>query len=145
MYVACSAADVAPMLAEQAAVEKKMETLQVAAPEEPTVSGPEAVGSESVPKVRLQSKTQRWAVVTQQLCSALHPRYCLAVQERRNVQIACWLSNHCFPIQAQKNPLFKLRFKGLGDQKKSKAGGMPSVGSLQGDDSALPSSELILK
>lgn len=91
-----TAADVAPMLAEQAAVEKKMETLQVATPEEPTVSGPEAVGSEPVPK-------------------------------------------------AQKNPLFKLRFKGLGDQKKSKAGGMPSMGSLQGDDSALPSSELILK
>ena len=48
-------------------------------------------------------------------------------------------------IQAQKNPLFKLRFKGLQDQKKSKAGGMPSVGSLQGDDGTLPGSELILK
>ena len=84
VYVACSAADVAPMLAEQAAVEKKMETLQVAAPEEPTVSGPEAVGSEPVPKVRLQSKTQRCVQWQRQLCSPLHPRYCLA-HERRHV------------------------------------------------------------
>jgi hypothetical protein len=40
------------MLAEQAAVENKMQSMQLtAAPEAPAVSGPEAVGPASVPKV----------------------------------------------------------------------------------------------
>lgn len=48
----CSTADVLPMLAEQAEVEKKMQSMQVtAAPEEPAVSGPETVTAENVPKV----------------------------------------------------------------------------------------------
>jgi hypothetical protein len=49
--VCCSTADV-PMLAEQAAVENKLQDMQLAAaPEEPVVSGPEAVRPESLPKV----------------------------------------------------------------------------------------------
>jgi hypothetical protein len=62
--VCCSTADVQPLLAEQAAVENNLQSMQLAAaPEEPVVSGPEAVGPESLPKVFPLSKSATTRVI----------------------------------------------------------------------------------
>lgn len=140
--VPCSAADVQPILAEHDAVENKVQSMQIAAAAEESVvvSGPEAIVPASVSKVCCIAE-----------CTPVQCSFCGAcwiwTLSYRHV-IICKLgavaSLISFPVQAQKSPLFKFRFKGLQDSKKAKAG-MPSVKGLQGDDGALSSSELILK